>query len=159
LDHLTSSTIIIQNDQDQINHIDNLSLIDNEEEEEEESILPNLFHQSIPSTQEKLFYSTFMIPIENSQNIFLYTMTLSTVQLSASILLPYSILNGRRPLIKSSDHTHFKQIRSKQKRSTHQVTAIESCLNIDQLQQNDILLKVKNSFSISKNRFSFFLID
>jgi hypothetical protein len=71
-------------------------------------------------------------------------MTLSTVQLSASILLPYSILNGRRPLLKSSNQTNFKQIHSKQKKYTYQVTAIESSLNIEQLQQNDILLKVEN---------------
>ena len=39
-------------------------------------------------------------------------MTLSTVQLSASILLPYSILNGRRPLLKSSKETNFQKFPS-----------------------------------------------
>ncbi len=70
-------------------------------------------------------------------------MTLSIVQLSASILLPYSILNGRRPLLKCSNETCFKKIHSKQQMNTCQVTAIESSRNINQLQQNDIILKVK----------------
>ena len=69
-------------------------------------------------------------------------MTFSTVQLTASIQLPYSILNGRRPLIKCSNQTNFKQIHSKQPKSIYQVTAIEFSLNIPQIQQNDILLKV-----------------
>ena len=109
---------------------------------EQENVLPNFFDQP-SSIQEKLFYSITTIHLDDPSNLSLYTMTLSTVQLSASILLPYSILNGRRPLLKCSNGTNFKQIPSKQTKSTYQVTAIESSSNNDQLQQNDILLKVK----------------
>jgi hypothetical protein len=84
-------------------------------------------------------------------------MTLSTVQLSASILLPYSMINGRRPLLQCSKQTHFKQIHSKQKKYTCQVTAVESSLNIAQIQQNDIILKVKNYFEILENIYFEFL--
>jgi hypothetical protein len=153
LDQLTLSTVI--DNQGKNSSIENLSLINSEneqeeEEEEGENILPNIFSQS--STQEKLFYSKLIFNINDPKNIYLYKMTLSIVQLSASILLPYSILNGRRPLLKCSNQTNFKQIHSKQRKSTYQVTAIESSSNNEQLQQNDILLKVKEFFI---NLFSF----
>jgi hypothetical protein len=154
LDQLTLSTVI-HNDHEQINNLstESLSLIN---DEEEENILPNLFDQS-SLTQEKLFYTTLNINIDDPANIFLYTMTLSTVQLSASILLPYSMINGRRPLLQCSKQTHFKQIHSKQKKYTCQVTAVESSLNIAQIQQNDIILKVKNYFEILENIYFEFL--
>jgi len=159
LDQLTLSNVI-HNNQDEINKnssMENLSLIDinNNEEEEEENILPNLFYQPLSSAEEKRFYSRLTINIDDPKNIFLYTMTLSTVQLSASILLPYSILNGRRPFLECSNQTHFKPIHSKQKKYTYQVTAIESSLNNEQLQQNDILLKVKIIYQY-KRKISFF---
>ena len=149
LDQLTLSTVVIQHQQDEINNNDT-NLID--QEEEEENIHPNLFSQTFLTSQEKLFYSKLTININDIKNLFLYTMTLSTVQLSASILLPYSILNGRRPLLKCSNETNFKKYSSKQKKNyTYQVTAIESCLNNEQFQQNDILLQVnKIRFFFSK---------
>ncbi|CAF4384253.1 unnamed protein product, partial [Rotaria sordida] len=61
LDQLTLSTIIYNN-QDEINtnfSIENLSLINNNNNNNnEENILPNLFDQSLPPKQEKLFYTT-----------------------------------------------------------------------------------------------------
>ncbi|CAF1022359.1 unnamed protein product [Rotaria sordida] len=146
LDQLTLSTIIYNN-QDEINtnfSIENLSLINNNNNNNGENILPNLFDQSLPPKQEKLFYTTLTINMNDLKNIFLYTMTISTVQISASILVPYSILNGRRPFLQCSKQTHFKQIHSKQQKYTCQVTAIESSLNIKQLQQNDIILKIND---------------
>jgi hypothetical protein len=143
LDQLSLSTVTHHN-QDKISHslsAENLSL-NNDNDNPEEHIFPNLFDQSSSLTHDKLFYTTLTITIDDPKNIFLYTMTLSTVQLSASMLLPYSILNGRRPLLKSSKQTLFKQIRSKQQKYTCQVIAIESSVNIKQLQQNDIILKV-----------------
>ncbi|CAF0825273.1 unnamed protein product [Rotaria sp. Silwood1] len=146
LDQLTLSTVI-HNNQDHINmnfSIENLSLINNNDNNYEEIIFPNIFDQSLPATQEKLFYTTLTINMDDVKNILLYTMTISTVQISASILVPYSILNGRRPFLKCSKQTHFKQIHSKQQQYTCQVTAIESSLNIKQLQQNDIILKIND---------------
>ncbi|CAF2817031.1 unnamed protein product [Rotaria sp. Silwood2] len=147
LDQLTLSTVI-HNNQDQINtnfSIENLSLFNNNiNNYDEETIFPNLFDQSLPSTQEKLYYTTLTINMDDLKNIFLYTMTISTVQISASILVPYSILSGRRPVLKCSKQTHFKQIHSKQQKYTCQVTAIESSFSIQQLQQNDIILKIND---------------
>ena len=152
LDRLTLSHVI------QEEMIDLVTEEEDEEEEEEEvkkeNILPNFFHQPSTSAQEKLFYSTTNVHIDEPKNLSLYTMTLGTVQLSASILLPYSILNGRRPVLKCSDRTNFKQVRSKQTKSTCQVTAIESSLNIKELQQNDILLKVRKRFLNLRRSFS-----
>ena len=148
LDELTLSTITIQ---DQIKQ--NLSIDNNNNNDIEEDILPNLFEQSLPSIQEKLFYTILTIDTDDDlKTIVLYTMTLSTIRISASILLPYSMLNGRRPLLKCSTQTHFKQIHSKQPKHTYQVTAIESSLKVKQLQQNDIILKVKNEKKISREK-------
>ena len=109
---------------------------------------PNLFDQSLPSAQETHFYTTITIPMDNPKNLSLYTMTLGTVQFSTSLLLPYSILMGRRPLLVGSTQTDFKPVRSKRQRYTCQVTAIESSLKTQPLKQNDILLKViESSFS------------
>ena len=132
---------VLQSSHEEINNI----AAEEEEEKEQENIPPpNFFHQpSSSSIQEELFYSVSTIHLDDPSNLSLYIMTLSTVQLSASILFPYSILNGRRPLLKCSNGTNFKQIPSKKTKSTYQVTAIESSLNNNQLQQNDILLKVK----------------
>ncbi|CAF0837534.1 unnamed protein product [Adineta steineri] len=146
LEQLSLSTVI-HNSEDQLNNNNNnSSLIENISinNDNEENILPNLFNHSLLSSQEKHFYTTLKFNMDTINDIFLYTMTLSTVQLSASILLPYSILMGRRPLIKSSNETCFKEIHTKQQKNTCQVTAIESSLNTKQLQQNDILLQIND---------------
>ncbi|CAF3232657.1 unnamed protein product [Rotaria socialis] len=143
LDQLTLSNVIYHH-QEPIQtdfSTENQSLINHNDQD---YILPNLFNQSPSSTQEKLFYTTLTIPVDDPKNIFLYTMTASTVQISASILVPYSILGGRRPVLKCSKQTHFKQIRSKQQKHICQVTAIESSLNLKDLQQNDIILKIND---------------
>ena len=141
LDQLTL-TMGTETDHDEINGSLSIETNAHREEKKEENILPNLFNQPISSTQEKRFYTTFTLNIDDPKSLLLYTMTLSTVQLSASILLPYSILNGRRPLLKCSNQTNFKEICSKQRKYTSQVTAIESSLALHQLKQNDIVLKV-----------------
>ncbi|UJR27410.1 hypothetical protein I4U23_008700 [Adineta vaga] len=140
LEQINVSTFISINQETLSNHssTDTLSIVN----KNEENILPNLFHHTLSSSQEKHFYTILKINIEDPNNLFLYTMTLSTVQLGTSILLPYSILNGRRPLLKCSNLTCFKQIQSKQPKSTYQVTAIERSLNSIELQSNDIILKI-----------------
>jgi len=143
LEQLTLSNVLQQNHEG-FNDIVNEEEEEEKEEEEKENILPNFFQQSSSSTQEKFFYSISNVHIDDPDNLCLYTMTLSTVQLSASILLPYSILTGRRPLLKCSNRTNFKQIRSKQTKYTYQVTAIESSSNNKQLQQNDIILNIND---------------
>jgi hypothetical protein len=151
LDQLSSS-IVIHNNQDEIT-IEHTSFID----DEKENIFPNLFEQS-SSSQEERFYIKFTIHMDHPKDLILYTMTLGTVQLSASILLPYSILNGRRPVVKCSSQTDFKQIRSKREKSTCQVTAIESLSsNMEQLKQNDIILNVNlKKISINENIYSIY---
>lgn len=166
LNRLSLSTVIQQH-HERINGTTNQEDFDHEEEndnyddEEKENIFPHLFESSSSTTtQEKLFFSKLDIDMENPNNLLLYTMTLSTVQISASILLPYSILNGRRPLLKCSKQTNFRRIQSKQPRHTCQVTAIESCSTSKQLQPNDIILKVFDlcSMMIQTNEsISFFL--
>jgi len=136
LNQLTLSSV-------QINQTDNnISLISDNEDENNENILiiPNLFDQ--PSLSQD-YYTTFTININNLRNIFVYTMTIGTVQLSSSLTVPYSILNGRRPLLQCSIQTNFKQIHSKRPKYTCQVTAIESVNNIESLKENDIILKVR----------------
>ena len=149
LNRLTLSTVIQQHHEMINGTINQEDLSEVEEEgddydnEEKENIFPNLFEPSSSTTeQEKLFYSTLDVGMDDANNLLLYTMTLGTVQLSASMLLPYSILNGRRPSLKCSERTNFKRIRSKQPKHTCQVTAIESCSTSKQLQPNDIILRV-----------------
>ena len=139
LDELTLSTVTIQDEIKQ-----NLSIDNNDNDNVNEGKYSSKFIRTINTINtRKHFYTTLKIDVDNLKNILLYTMTLSTIRISASILLPYSMLNGRRPLLKCSKQTHFKQVHSKQSKYTYQVTAIESSLNIKQLQQNDIILKVK----------------
>ena len=118
---------------------------------------PNLFDQSLPSAHETHFYTTITIQMDNPKKLSLYTMTLGTVQFSTSLLLPYSILTGRRPLLACSTRTDFKPVRSKRHRYTCQVTAIESSLNNQPLKQNDILLKVNGSLSFALIALMFLL--
>jgi hypothetical protein len=113
---------------------------DNEDEEENILFTPNLFDQSSLFQD---YYTTFTININDPSNIFIYTMTIGIVQLSPSLTIPYSLLNGRRPLLQCSIKTSFKQIRSKREKHTCQVTAIESLTNIEHLKENDIILKVR----------------
>jgi hypothetical protein len=117
-----------------------LLISDTDENEESSIFIPNLFDQATLSQD---YYKTLTINIEDPTNICLYTMTVGTVQLTPSLLVPYSILNGRRPSLQSSVQTNFKQIRSKRQKHTHRVTAIESLINMKQLEQNDILLEVR----------------
>ncbi|CAF0826509.1 unnamed protein product [Adineta ricciae] len=142
LEQITVSTKVSTNEESHANHssVENPPVMNNDKE----NILPNLFNHCQTSSREEQFYSTFQINIEDVKDLILYTMTLSTVQLSASILLPYSILNGRRPLLTCSNQTCFKKISSKQPKNTYQVTAIEKSLNATEFQPNDIILKVND---------------
>lgn len=148
LNQLTLSTVM-HSDQDSIIStkcsIENLSCINQDNNDDDNtSSLPNLFSPSSSlSTQEKLFYTTLTFNINDPQNIFLYTMTISIVQISSSIMVPYSILTGRRPVLKCSKQTNFKRFRSNQQKHTYPVTAIETTANLKQFQPNDIILKVK----------------
>ncbi|CAF0722264.1 unnamed protein product [Adineta ricciae] len=102
--------------------------------------LPDLFDESSASSQD--YYTTFVVNIDNPKNISLYKMTISSVQLSLSRTVPYSILVGRRPLLERSKETNFKRFRSRQHRHTYQVIAIESSTGTDCIQTNDIILKI-----------------
>jgi hypothetical protein len=114
---------------------------DHEDEEKENTfIIPNLFEQSSLSRD---YYTTFTVNIDDPRKMSVYTMTIGIVQLSPSLTFPYSILNGRRPLLQCSIRTSFKQIHSKRSKHTCQVTAIESLTNIESLKENDIILKVR----------------
>ncbi|CAF1098622.1 unnamed protein product [Rotaria sordida] len=135
LDQLTLSSIQIQ----QIDN--NISLLSDNEYNDKENIfiIPNLFNQSLPN-----YYTISTFNIDDPRKIILYTMTISIVQLNPSCLIPYSILNGRRPLLQCSIQTNFKQVRSKREKYICQVTAIESLTDIKYLQENDIILKINN---------------
>ncbi|CAF1296986.1 unnamed protein product [Adineta ricciae] len=104
--------------------------------------LPDLFDESSSSSSSQDYYTTFVVNIDNPRNISLYKMTVSSVQLSPSRTVPYSILIGRRPLLERSKETNFKRFRSRQHRHTYQVIAIESFMNTDCIQTNDIILKI-----------------
>lgn len=142
LNQLTLTTVQTDNN----NNNNSLSVISENEDEIKENILnmPNLFE--LPSLSRE-YYTTFNIDIENPKEVSVYTMTISTVQLSPSLTVPYSILTGRRPLLQCSNQTNFKQIHSKRSKHTCQVTAIESLTNIESLKENDIILKVKFLFN------------
>jgi hypothetical protein len=137
LNQLTLSTV-------QTNEINNnISLINDNQDEIKENIIiinPNLFDQSSLSHD---YYTTFTLNIDNPKKIFVYTMTIGIVQLSPCLTVPYSILNGRRPLLECSIETNFKKIHTKRSNHTCQVIAIESLTNIESLKENDILLKVR----------------
>jgi hypothetical protein len=133
LDQLTlSSGHIHQTD-------DNISLT-SDDQDEDILIIPNLFDQ--PSLSHD-YYTTFTININDPRELSLYTMTIGTVQLGPDLVIPYSILNGRRPLLQSSLQTNFKQVHSKQQKTTCQVTAVESLTHMEHLQENDIIVKVR----------------
>lgn len=146
LEELTLSHVIPQSESE------NSTQIDNDEQNivvENETILPDFFSQTIPIEQEKRFYSIHTFHISNSQHLSLYTMTFSTVQLTGSLLVPYSILNGRRPFLQCSNETNFKQIPSKKRSNlTYQITAVEDAFNNPDIQQNDIILKVRLQHTI-----------
>ena len=146
LDQLTSSTVPI-NRIDANNNNDRPS-IDNYENENEDNIpiYPNLFDQPTLSQE---YFTTFDVNIDNPKNVSLYTMTIGIVQLSPSLIVPYSILNGRRPLLELSVETNFQKIHCKQPKHTSQVTAIDSTINTELLQENDIILKVSEFYIIS----------
>ncbi|CAF0894170.1 unnamed protein product [Rotaria sp. Silwood1] len=138
LDQLTLSSVQIQN-------IDNnISLInDDDEYDDKENILikTNLFDESSSLSD---YYTISTFNIDDPRKLTLYTMTTGTVQLKPSCLIPYSILNGRRPLLQCSIETNFKQIRSKRQKHICQVTAIESLIDMKYLKENDIILKINN---------------
>jgi hypothetical protein len=140
LDQLTLSTVQIHRIDN--NHNNNVSFINDHENENEDniSINPNLFDQSALSQE---YYTTFNINIDDPKNVFLYTMTIGIVQLSPSLTVPYSILNGRRPLLQSSVQTNFRKIHCKKPKHISQVTAIDSTINTELLKENDIILKVR----------------
>lgn len=115
-----------------------------------------LFQHSICSGAER-FYRTFVVSLNDSTNLPLYEMTVSTVQFSSTIQLPYSILDGRRPLIKYSNRTNFKPIQSKRNTWTCHVTALESPLETNSLKQNDIILQVKKTRTNERN-FTVYLL-
>ncbi|CAF3320472.1 unnamed protein product [Rotaria socialis] len=135
LDQLTLSTVHMNRTDD------NISLVSDNEYEDQETnfIIPNLFDQSTPLPD---YYKISTYHVDDPKNLSLYTMTIGTVQLSSSHLIPYSILNGRRPLLKSSVGTDFKKVRSKRHKHTCQVTAIESLIDTEYLKENDIILKI-----------------
>ena len=136
LDQLTLSTIQTQ----QIDN--NISLVNDNEYKDEENIvsISSLFDSSLLSSN---YYEIFTFTVDNLRNLYMYTMTIGIVQLNSSCLIPYSILNGRRPYLQTSMKTNFKPIRSKQQKYNCQVTAIESLTDIDYLKENDIILKVR----------------
>ncbi|CAM4917525.1 unnamed protein product [Rotaria socialis] len=135
LDQLTLSTVHMNRTDD------NISLVSDNEYEDQETnfIIPNLFDQSTPLPD---YYKISTYHVDDPKNLSLYTMTIGTVQLSSSHLIPYSILNGRRPLLKSSVGTDFRKVRSKRHKHTCQVTAIESLIDTEYLKENDIILKI-----------------
>jgi hypothetical protein len=136
LNQLTLSTVQTYEPDNTISKIS-----DNEDEIKENiRIIPNLFDQ--PSLSHE-YYTIYNINIENPKDIVVYTMTIGTVQLTPSLIVPYSILNGRRPLLQCSIQTNFKKIHSKRSKYTCQVTAIDSLRNIESLKENDIILKVR----------------
>lgn len=116
------------------------SLREDSDDQQRNFIIPNLFNSSIPLPD---YYKISSYHVKNPKNVFLYTMTIGTVQLSPSCLIPYSILNGRRPLLKCSTETNFKKVRSKRKEHIAHVTAIESLIDDEYLKENDIILKVR----------------
>ncbi|CAF1226278.1 unnamed protein product [Adineta steineri] len=141
LDQLKLSSVQIRQTED-----NNTSLSTDEEEDDDEDkenidIIPNLFDQS-SSSQE--YYTTFTINIDDPRKISLYTMTIGTVQLCSEGVVPYSVLSGHRPLLQRSEETKFKQVRSKRRKQTHHVAAIESFTNIENLQKNDIILNIND---------------
>jgi hypothetical protein len=140
LDQLTLSTVQIH--QIDGNNNNNLLFVNNHENEHEEniSINPNLFDQPALSQE---YYETFNIHIDDPKKVLLYTMTIGIVQLSPSLTVPYSILNGRRPLLQSSVQTNFRKIYRKQPKHISQVTAIDSTKYTELLKENDIILRVR----------------
>jgi hypothetical protein len=136
LDQLTLSSIQTHQSDDSI------SLSSDGEDEDQENIFsfPNLFDQSSLFDE---YYTTFTLNINDPRKLFIYTMTIGIVQLSPSLTIPYSLLNGRRPLLQCSIQTNFKRIRSKRQQYNCQVTAIESFTNMKHLKENDIILKVR----------------
>ncbi|CAF3833548.1 unnamed protein product [Adineta steineri] len=141
LDQLKLSSVQIRQTED-----NNTSLSTDEEEDDDENkenidITTNLFDQS-SSSQE--YYTTFTINIDDPRKISLYTMTIGTVQLCSEGVVPYSVLSGHRPLLQRSEETKFKQVRSKRRKQTHHVAAIESFTNIENLQKNDIILNIND---------------
>ena len=123
------------------------SISDDESGENYDSsfIYSNLF-DPMPSAEN--YYSTLTMTIEDPSQISLYTMTIGTVQLTSSLLAPYSILNGHRPVLEPSSETDFRRIRSKRSAHTCQVTAIDfHTANVERLRQNDIILKVSIALS------------
>ena len=121
------------------NPMSNISAAQNEHGEEI-LIHRNLFDQTELSSP---YFTTWTINVDDAKRISLYTMTIGIVQLTPSLTVPYSILNGRRPFLQSSIQTNFRKIYSKQPKHISQVTAIESSLNTDSLQVNDIIIKVR----------------
>ena len=113
------------------------------EEYDPASIYANLFDQ-VPSSEN--YYSTLTMTIEDPSQISVYTMTIGTVQLTSSRVVPYSILNGHRPVLETSSKTNFKRIRSKRSSHACQVTAVDAhTAHVERLRENDIILKVRIS--------------
>jgi hypothetical protein len=153
LDQLTLSTVVdlssLSNNSDQ--SIVTVTSIDSDTNcHVNQNILPDLFDHSLSSAQDEHFYNRVIVSVNDPRMIRLYSMTISTVQLSRSIHRPYSILNGRRPQLNYSYETNFKPIASKRPNYTCRVTAIETAYHVDQLKPNDIILKVKFTVHIDK---------
>lgn len=130
------------------------SISEHQSEQGEEIVIhSNLFDQADLSSS---YYTTVTMNVENTKRISLYTMTIGIVQLTPSLTVPYSILNGRRPVLQSSIRTNFRKIYSKRPKHISQVTAIESSSNTDTLQVNDIIIRVRIFFFLSVRRSQFF---
>ena len=137
--------------------MENLSSLDAENSSDTfETVLPEFFDRRNVCAEEKRFYNIVNVSLNDRVEFSLYTMTFSTVQLTSSICLPYSLLNGRRPSLNFSKRTSFNRIRSKRENFNSQITAIDSATNFDGLKQNDILLKVKRKEKVFRRTSSTF---
>ncbi|UJR21534.1 hypothetical protein I4U23_024619 [Adineta vaga] len=130
----------------QVSKIDDDTAVHNDDNDddmtrENMTIIPNLFDESYSSQD---YYTTFIVNIDDPRKLSLYTMTISTVQLSPFRIIPYSILIGHRPFLQHSKDTNFKRFRSQQYNYTYQVIAVESFTNMERIQMNDIILKIND---------------
>lgn len=129
-----------------VKQIDESSSIETQQDENEDEksteFYSNLFDKT--SSSEK-YFQHFTLTIDKPEFIRVYAMTIGTMKLTSNVWIPYSILDGHRPVLQISNETNFKRIRSKKMSNVCRVTAIDTSLttSMKNLKKNDIVIKVK----------------
>jgi hypothetical protein len=149
--------------------VNNADAIDNDDDDDDDDaddnssqstiLYSNLFDLQYESHN---YYTIQTIIIDQSNQLSVYPMTISTLQVNSGSIIPYSIVSGHRPVLQRSLTTKFKRIRSKRPVHTCHVTGVDSMTShAEHLRENDIIYQVSivtTCYSTMSNRIDSYYV-